>query len=176
MSAAAIPPLNALCNCSAVVLKSKPVAAAISPVIFNTSLSSSAPSTTVNKFGAALAICCSSKGTVPANLVKVSNALEPSSADPVKNFNCIDKFSTSTAVLRKSLPNLKAPIAATAPTITFCKLPKALALRFVFFSTRLRFFCTSPNALLVLLTPSRIICSFMLIPFCFLVVFVSADL
>jgi len=124
-SAAAIPPANDLCNCSAVCWKLNPVAAAMSPVIFITSFNSSAPSVTVNSNGADLAISSKAKGTVLANFVKLSNAAAPSSALPVKNFNWIPKFSKSTAVFKNDLATLRAPNAATAPTTAPCNLENA---------------------------------------------------
>ena len=87
ISAEAIPPLKALCICVAVVSKSKPVAAATLPVIFNISPNCSASSETTARFPAPLCISSNEKGTLPANSAMTSKALAPSSTLPNKAFN-----------------------------------------------------------------------------------------
>ena len=72
MSAAAIPPANDLCICSAAVLKSIPVTAATLPVISNIFESLSASPATTARLPEAAWICSSEKGTLAANLAITS--------------------------------------------------------------------------------------------------------
>src|SRR5210317_71368 len=88
-SADDIPPDSALWICSPASLKSSPDMAATLAVSCKFFPNSSASFDTTAKLPDAAAISSSVNGTVPANLLNVSNALAPSSADPKRNLNLV---------------------------------------------------------------------------------------
>ena len=109
-SAAAIPPANALCICSAVCLKSNPVTAATLPVIFNIRVKSSASFATTARFPDAVLISCSENGTLAAKLIKLLKAFVPSLTLPNKKLNLMPRFSTSLPTLTSDLIAIPPPI------------------------------------------------------------------
>jgi len=114
-SAAAIPPANDLCICSAVCWKSNPVTAATLPVISNILESLSASPATTARFPDAACICSSEKGTLAAKFAITSNAFAPSVVEPNNCFNLTFKSSILLPVETKDFITRPAPIVANAP-------------------------------------------------------------